>query len=91
MKKYKDMMIGDIIKIECGEAICIGEIVEIERTVKNFVLIKTTNSICNKVVNHKINGYKCFLEEDNKVLPLTKEERLMVMKYKLCGVTNGEN
>lgn len=83
MKEYKDLMVGDIVKIECGDSTCIGEIFELERNAKNFVLIKTTSNICRKIT---IPNYTCFIDCDEKILPLTKEDRLMVLKYKMCGV-----
>lgn len=30
MKEYKDLMVGDIVKIECGDSTCIGEIFELK-------------------------------------------------------------
>lgn len=82
-KKYH---IGDIVKFKCGNDKCIGKIIEYSPCYGySSIQIDIIKTKCYTSFIHE-DGTCFFDPEDNKILPLTKSDKVAIFKYLFLGV-----
>lgn len=89
-KKSEDkiLQIGSIIKFICKESgkKCIGKVIRLSGPKDGLITIFLIKKGCVKFRD----DYECwYMTNRDVIIDLTKEEKVMVMKYLLTGINNG--
>lgn len=89
-KKSEDKIpqVGSIIKFRCKESSkkCIGKIIRLSGPGENLITMFLIKKGCKRP---RLNGECWYKIEEDVIIELNKEDKVIIMKYLLTGKNNG--